>query len=242
MSIRRATRLIMVVLLSCAITRLPLTAGSMIVGSAIEGSNARLAQQELRPGATILNGDSLRVEDGTALVSLEDGSRITLGRNTIVSFQTGSHGVTTVVDHGTLDFVHPGKVDSGMRLQMADVYVVPGSGFETLGEIALRGETLVVMARQGSLRVEGGGKSVEVPEGMMITLHSQPARAPQISVAPARPAFVHDLKVGGLTVIGAIALALLITHLINEANKTNCQNLVKQINASPVIPPPPECL
>src|SRR5207244_12578972 len=92
MGIRRATRLIMVVLLSCSITRLPLTAGSMIAGSAIEGSNARLAQQELRPGATILNGDSLRVEDGTALVGLEDGSRITLGRNTIVSFEPGSHG------------------------------------------------------------------------------------------------------------------------------------------------------
>ena len=242
MGIRRATRLIMVVLLSCSITRLPLTAGSMIVGSAIEGSNARLAQQELRPGATILNGDSLRVEDGTALVSLEDGSRITLGGNTIVSFQTGSHGVTTVVDHGTLDFVHPGKVDSGMRLQMADVYVVPGSGFETLGEIAQRGETLVVMTRQGSLRVEGGGKSVEVPEGMMITLHSQPARAPQISATTARPAFVRDLKVAGLTVIGAVALALLVTDLINNSNKDHCKQLIKKINASPAIPPPPECI
>jgi hypothetical protein len=242
MSLGRATRLAVVLLLSSAISGIPSTAGSIIVGSAIRSVNASIAQRALKTGTTILNGDSLRVDDGTALVGLEDGSRITLGKDTIVSFQTESRGVTTVVDHGTLDFLHPAKVDSVMRMQIADVYVVPGKGFETLGAIAMAGDTLVVMARQGSLRVEGGGRSVEVGEGKMITLHSQPARAPQISATTARPAFVHDVKVAGVTVIGAVALALLVNHLISSSNKTNCQDLIKKINASPVIPPPPECL
>src|SRR5207249_10057719 len=118
----------------------------------------------------ILNGDSLRVEDGTALVGLQEGSRITLGKDTIVSFQSESRGVTTVVDHGTLDFLHPANVDSVMRMQIADVGVVSGKGFETLGTIAMTGDTLVVMARQGSLRVEGGGRSVEVGEGKVSRL------------------------------------------------------------------------
>jgi hypothetical protein len=241
MSIRRIVRFTVVLLLCCAVSRLPLTAGSMIVGSAINGSSATIAQKELRPGATILSGDSLRVEDGTALVGLADGSRITFGKDTAVSFQTEPRGVITVVDHGKLDFVHPAKVNSAMRLQISDVYVVPGSGFETLGEIAMSGDTLVVMNRKGSLRVEGAGRSVEVPEGMMMTLHSRPARAPQISATTARPALAYDIKVGGLAVIGAVGLALLTVHFINEANKNNCQDLVKKINASPVIPPPPEC-
>jgi len=150
--------------------------------------------------------------------------------------------VTTVVDHGALVVLHPAKVDSVMRRQIAYVDVVPGKGFETLGTIAMAGDTLVVMARKGSLRVEGGGRSVEVGEGKMIMLHSQPARAPQISATTTRPAFAHDIKVGGVTVIGAVGLALLINHLVINANKNNCQDLVRKINASPVIPPPPECL
>src|SRR5438552_4825605 len=97
MSLRRATRLAVVVLLSSAISGIPSTAGSIIVGSAITSVNASIAQRALKTGTTILNGDSLRVDDGTALVGLEDGSRITLGKDTIVLFQSEFRGVTTVV-------------------------------------------------------------------------------------------------------------------------------------------------
>ena len=242
MDIRHATRVMVVLLLSCAISGLPSTAGSIIVGSAIEGVNATLSRRELRAGATVLNGDRLQVQEGTALVGLEDGSRITLGKQTLVWFQKESRGVTTVVEQGTVDFLHPARKDSGMRLQMADVEVVPGKGFETLGEIAMSGDTLVVMTREGSLRVEGGGKSVEVGQGKMITLHSYPARAPQISATTARPAFVRDLKVGGVAVIGAVGLALLVTHLISNSNKDYCKDLVNRLNASPAVPPPADCI
>ena len=86
MSLRRATRLAVTLLLSSAISGIPSTESSIIVGSAITSVNASIAQRELKPGGTILNGDSLRVDDGTALVGLEDGSRITLGKDTIVLF------------------------------------------------------------------------------------------------------------------------------------------------------------
>ena len=55
MSITRIARLTIVLLLSCEISGLPSTAGSIIVGSVIEGLNATLDQQEVRPGATILS-------------------------------------------------------------------------------------------------------------------------------------------------------------------------------------------
>ena len=231
MAMRRTARLTIVFLLCSAISGLPSTAGSMIVGSAIAGSHAMVAEREMRPGATILNGDRVQVADGTALVSLEDGSRMTLGSNTVLSFETQPRGVKGVLEKGTVDFFHP-ATDSPTRLEIADVEVVPGSGFETFGAIAMTGDTLIVVTSKGSLRIQGGGESVDVPEGKMITLHSHPARAPQISATTARPAFVHDIKVGTLAVAGAVLLALLIDHLITNANHNNCVSSIEKLSPS----------
>ena len=236
MSITRIARLTIVLLLSCEISGLPSTAGSIIVGSVIEGLNATLDQQEVRPGATILNGDNLQVEDGRAVVGLQGGSRITLGKDTVVSFQKETHGVTAVVDHGMTDFFQPAKVNSPMRLQIVDVYVIPESGLASVGVIAMGGDTLIVSARAGSLRVEGGGRSIEVPEGKMLTLHSQPARAPQISGTTPRPTLARDLKIAAVTLIGAAGLALLVNHFISNASSSSCRELVQQLNPSPVVP------
>src|ERR1043165_331092 len=98
MSIRRALQWVIVLVLCVAVSRLPLSAGSMIVGSAIEGTNASIAERNLRPGATLLNGDSLRVEeDGRAVVGLADGSRLSLSKNTTVSFQSDPGAITAVM-------------------------------------------------------------------------------------------------------------------------------------------------
>jgi len=229
MSISYGMRLLMVTLLSCSISVVPASGGSIIVGSAISGYNARIGQQDLRPGGTILSGDSLLVGNGNALVSIGNGSRMTFGQNTIASFQKESTGITAVLDRGTVDLFHPATDNARMRLQIADVYVVPSTSFETLGEVAMAGDTLVVMATQGSLRVEGAGVSREIPQGRMITLHSHPAAAPQISATTARPAFIHDLKLAGLAIIGGVGLALLINHLINNNAQTECQAL-RQFN------------
>jgi hypothetical protein len=135
-----------------------------------------------------------------------------------------------------VDFFHPATDSSRVRLQIADVFVVPGSGFETTGQIAMTGDTLVVMTTQGSLRVEGGGVSREIAQGKMITLRSQPAAAQQISATTARPAFVHDLKIAGLAIIGAVGLALLVNHLININAQTQCEAL-KEFNPPSFVLP-----
>jgi hypothetical protein len=239
MGIRHGMRLVLVTLLSCSISVVPASVGAMIVGSTISGSNATLGQQALRPGGTVFSGDSLQVADGNAIVGVGNGSRITFGQNTIASFRSQGNGVTTVLDRRTVDLFHPANDASQLRLQIADVNVVPNGGFETLGEIAMTGDTLVVMTTQGSLRVEGGGVSREIPQGRMITLHSYPAAAPQISATTARPAFIHDLKLAGIALIGAVGLALLINHLINTGAQTQCQAL-KQFNP-PTSTLPPNC-
>jgi hypothetical protein len=234
MSITRTTSLITALLVFSAVSA---TASSIVVGSAIDSLNAKVSQQDLRPGSTILNGDSLRVGEGTALVGLDDGSRMTFGKNTTASFQKESSGVTAVLDHGIVNFYHPGDANLPVRLQTADVLVVPGSGFDTLADIAMTADTLIVMTREGSLRVEGGGRSVEVPKGKMITLHSQPARAPQISATTARPAFIHDLKIAAVAVIAAAALAIWINELAEDANDRAACRLFFQLHPpSPVRP------
>jgi hypothetical protein len=222
-------RPVIVILLSCSIFVVPASGGSIIVGSTISGSNARIGQQDLRAGGTILSGDSLQVGDGNALVGVANGSRLTFGPKTIASFQRDSNGITAVVDRGTVDLFHPASDNSRLRLQIADVYVVPSSSFETLGEIAMTGDTLVVMTTQGSLRVEGTGVSREIPQGRMITLHSYPAAAPQISATTARPAFLHDLKYAAIAILAGVGVALLVNHLINSNAQAECEAL-KQFN------------
>jgi hypothetical protein len=229
MGIGQGMRFVIVILLSCCISVVPASGGSIIVGSTISGSNARVSQQDLRPGGTILSGDSLQVGDGNALVGIGNGSRMTFGQKTIASFQRESTGVTAVLDRGTVDLFHPTTDNSSVRLRIADVYVVPSSSFETLGEVAMTGDTLVVMTTQGSLRVEGGGVTREIPQGRMITLHSYPAAAPQISATTARPAFIHDLKLAGIAIVGAVGLALLVNHLINTNAQSECEAL-RQFN------------
>jgi hypothetical protein len=102
---------------------------------------------------------------------------MTFGKNTVASFQRESNGVTTVLDHGIVDLFHPANDVSLLRIQIADIDVVPGRGFETTGEISMVGDTLVVMTTKGSLRAENGRVSREIRQGKMITLHSRPARA-----------------------------------------------------------------
>jgi hypothetical protein len=233
MHLRHAASYFVLLVVLCSLVALPLSAASMIVGSAIESVGARIDSHAVRAGRAILSGESLQVEDGSALISLNGGSRLDLGKNTTASFQREGEAITAVLDHGTLHFQHPSHDKTPLRIRAADISMVPEGGSETLATIAMTSDTLIVMTREGGVSLQGGGKSVRVPQGKMITLHSYPARAPQISASTARPAFEHDLEIAGLTIIGAVGMSLLIDDLINNANNNRCKNFIATLHPSP---------
>lgn len=155
----------------------PAFAGSAVIGSVAGSSNATVGGQPLLPNATIFSGDSLRVKDGAAVIAIGGGSRMVFGRETVASFVRESDAVTVVLEQGNISMFHPGSAVL-VRVKAAGVSIVPASGFKTLGEIAMINGAMVVSTKEGLLRVEGTGSSVEVAKGKSITVRPRAARAP----------------------------------------------------------------
>ncbi len=151
-------------------------AGSAVIGSVAGSRNATIGGQVVLPNTTIVSGDSLQVNNGAAVVAVDGASRMVFGRDTTAAFLRSADEVTVLLSRGSLSMYHPG--DGGaLRVKVGDLSVMPARGFKTLGEVAMVGGSVVVTAKEGSLRVEGNGSAVEVARGKTITLPTTAARA-----------------------------------------------------------------
>jgi len=155
----------------------PAFAGSAVVGSVAGSTNATVGGQSLLPNTTLFSGDNLQVKDGVAVVALGSASRIVFGRDTVASFLRDSNEVTVLLSQGNVSVFHD-ATGMPVRMKIGDVSVVPVSGFKTLGEIAMLNGAAVVTAKEGMLRVEGNGQTVNVAKGKTITVVPA-ANAPQ---------------------------------------------------------------
>jgi hypothetical protein len=170
-------RLSLCLILLGLVAAVPVFAGSAVVGSVAGSMNATVGGQTLLPNTTLFSGDSLQVKDGVAVVALGSASRIVLGRDTVASFLRDSNEVTVLLGQGNVSVFHD---VNGMpvRMKIGDVSVVPASGFKTLGEVATLNGAIVVTAKEGMLRVENNGQTVNVAKGKTITVVPA-ANAPQ---------------------------------------------------------------
>jgi len=158
---------------------LPLLGASAVVGSVAGSTNATLGGQVLMPNTTVFNGDTLRVNDGAAVVAMGMGSRMVFGRDTQVTFERGPNEVTVELNQGVISMYHP--VDGlPLKVKVGGVAVSSGQGFKTLGEVAMVDGTIIVTAKEGTLHVDGGGRTTDVEKGKTIAITpSAPAGAPQ---------------------------------------------------------------
>jgi hypothetical protein len=154
-------------------------AGSLIVGSVADATNASLGGQALVAGNTIFSGDNLRVSDGSAAVTMGSGSRMVFGKDSVASFGRNASEVTAFLSKGNVSVYHPAEDQALLRLRIGNLSIVPGKGFKTLGEVAMTTDTLIVTTREGLLRVEGNGKTTEVPSGRSAKFIPKVSRSPQ---------------------------------------------------------------
>ncbi len=154
-------------------------AGSLIVGSVAGATNASLGGQALVAGNTIFSGDNLRVSDGSAVVMIGSGSRMVFGKDSVASFGRNASEVTAFLSKGNVSVYHPAEDQALLRLRIGNLSIAPGKGFKTLGEVAVTTDTLIVTAREGLLRVEGNGKTTEIPKGQSAKFIPKVARSPQ---------------------------------------------------------------
>jgi hypothetical protein len=165
-------------LLSGIVAAGPVFAGSAVIGSVAGSMNATIGGQTLAPNTTVFSGDSLQVNDGVAVVAVEKSSRMVFGGQTTVSFLRDANEVTVLLSHGSVSMYHPPE-GVALRIKLGELSVAPAKGFKTLGEVAMVGGSVVITAKEGSLRVEGNGSAQEVAKGKTITLPVRMARAPQ---------------------------------------------------------------
>ncbi len=195
----------------------PAWAGSAVIGSVAGSMNATIGGQLVLPDTTILSGDTLQVNDGVAVVAVDNTSRMVFGRQTSASFLRDSNEVTVLMSQGNVSIYHP---DEGvpLRVKVGDVSILPAKGFKTLGEVAMAGGTVVITAKEGMLQVEGNGSTQEVVKGKTITVPAKAARAPKPSPAGSVGAVgAGTLLAGGAVAAGGTA-AVLSAVSISRAN------------------------
>lgn len=164
--------------LAMALLSVPTFAGSAVVGSVAGSLNASVGGQAVLPHTVIFSGDSLQVKDGAAVLALDSGNRVALGKDTVASFLRNNDAVTVVLTEGNVSLFHPNS-NSAVKVQVGNVTVEPVPGFKTLGDVAMANGTIVVTAKDGTLRVNENGRTVEVAKGKTIALTPKTARAPQ---------------------------------------------------------------
>jgi hypothetical protein len=165
------------IVLAALVAAAPVFAGSAVIGSVAGSLNATVGGQALVPNSVIFSGDSLQVKDGAAVIALENGSRMAFGRETEASFLRGSNGVEVLLGRGDVSmYQSDGRL--GVAVKAGEYEVKPASGFKTLGEVAMLNGLVTVTSKEGALKVEGGGQTIEVARGKTVTLGTKTARAP----------------------------------------------------------------
>jgi hypothetical protein len=162
--------------LAATLASVPALAGSAVVGLVAGSLNARIEGQAVLPHMVIFADDRLQVKDGAAVVAVSNGSRIALGRNTIAAFQRDTRAVTVVLSGGSVSLYHASD-RVGLRVQAGSVMVEAAPGYKTLGEVTMMDGAVTVRARDGALRVNDDGRTVEVAKGKTITVTPKAARA-----------------------------------------------------------------
>jgi len=136
-----------------ALTSTVAVSSPLPLGSLLGSKATTLDGQAPLPHTTLLEGDNLRVDDGLAMVTLNQGNRMVLGHETRASFLREANTVTVSLTQGNVSLYHP-QASSSFRIKAGNVTVSPAKGYRTLGEVAIADGLLAVTAKDGALQVE----------------------------------------------------------------------------------------
>ena len=183
---------------------LRLLGGDGAIGFVAGSASATLSGEAVRAKTALFNGDSLQASAPTA-VSLKDGGRMVLDRDTAASFRETANEVTVTLDRGNLSLYQP-QAGKGLKVQAGDISIEPARGFKTQGEVAMVNGQLTVTANEGSMHVRGDGVSMVAQKGKTVRLTPKTARASGASGSSAAAAAHgggHAATLGGLAAGGA---------------------------------------
>ena len=215
---------------------LPVLAASAVVGSVAGSLNTTMGGRALEPNTTLFSGDSLQVKDGAAVIALEAGSRMVFGRQTTAKFLREADAVTVTLNEGNVSIYHP-QAGTAVRVKVGELVIEPGKGYTTEGDVAMLGGSVVVTAKDGTLKVASGKRAMEVKKGQTMTI-PQTARAPQAggggttggAVAEHTWTLSNGLELGGLAASGVgIGVGIAAKNSADDAT-TAANNATKAVS------------
>jgi len=236
---KRMLGVVVLSLMLCVFASIPAIAGSAVVGSVAGSMNTTISGQAVPPGYTILSGDSLKVQDGSAVLAVGKGSRMVFGRYSNVTFERDSQSISARMTSGDVSLFRPTDDPNALRVLVGNVTIEPAGGYKTLGEVALLNDVVVVSAKQGLVKVSWpDGKTTDVPAGKALKLAPKNGRAPQAAGGSQHYGTdwdkTLDLIGAGVGVVAAILAGIAIEHAndaTNAANEAN-QNALAAIQAA----------
>jgi len=218
----RKARFSLFLLLMLMLGVVPLFGAAAVVGSVAGSTNATVGERPLVPHTTLFSGDSLEVKDGTAVIALEKGSLMVLGRETLASFDRATDQVTVLLTKGSVSMYHPAD-GVALRVKVGQVSILSGNGFKTQGDVAMVNGIVVVTAKEGSLRVEGIGRALEVKKGKTVTITQNAGGAPsgQVGAAGGAASAASHLAVPIVTAAAAGTGAVMTVVTLSKTNSAN---------------------
>jgi hypothetical protein len=161
--------------------------GPTPVGSLVGSTNATLNGHTPLPHTAVLSGDSLQVSNGLAVVALDQGNRMVMGRDTKAAFSREGNTVMVALARGTISLYHP-KATRSFRVKVGEAVVSPFQAPQTLGEIAMTNGLLLVTVKEGTLLVEKAGNYQKVIKGKTITIETAATGSAEPTPQPSRSA------------------------------------------------------
>jgi len=136
-----------------------------VIGVVTESSQASIGGSPVLRGQTVLDGDRMLVGDGAAVILLADTTKVIVRGDTEVSFERDRDGAALArLSRGDVSFSHDGD-NPEIRVQTGNITVRPSTHLHTQGIVTIRDGALTIAAASGSVRVEGLGQPIDIPEG-----------------------------------------------------------------------------
>ena len=165
-------------------------AASNIVGFVVTGTDATIAGKPVTAGRTVMSGESVQVGSGSVMLAVGNGGKLTLNPGTSARFQRNPTDVVALLDSGSISVDQPGN-NRELHIQTGNLSIHPHSDSRTLAAVEVTSASLVVATQQGTVRVQGDIRPLDIVAGNAMRFGLNPDVAgPGPSQDPRRPSRV----------------------------------------------------
>jgi len=210
---------LLAVLLTIALVCEPAVSATPVLGQVFVKGQAKVNGLVTSSGTSVFSGDQVTTEtNSVAELVLNGGNGVLLSQSSAVTLSHDASQVIVSLKQGALALLS--KNNSLPIIEGNGVLIKPAADTTVVLEVAVRANSLRVLARRGSAIVVASGQSIEVTEGKELDATTAPASAQ----GPTRPSGVS--RIAKWKIIGVVAAAVtgigLAVMIATRPNQADC--------------------